>query len=351
MGLQDINLIVGRNASGKSRTLNVINGLAQFLMGRSAPSDGNFEFDFESSNGKKHSYSLRVQEKEVTEEVFTSDGIKLLDRGKGGFGKIHISQFNEFIDFQAAPNTLAANTRNDIVQHPFLKPLIDWAERLYYYPCTTDLGKSALMLKHPDRPPVDPRDSRQTTGVLKSGIQQFGDEFINSVLDDMRAVGYDLSEVGVMAPRTVQVFGPAEAESVYVLESGIPAKIDQFAMSVGMFRALAIIIHLNFGIRSSAADSVLIDDIGEGLDFDRSSSLIKLIVKKVKESSLQVIMTTNDRYVMNGIPVDYWSVLDRKGAEVSSYNIFNRKDAFEEFKFTGLSNFDFLSRDFLSTGK
>ncbi|MQB19677.1 ATP-binding protein [Agrobacterium tumefaciens] len=348
MDLQEINLIVGRNASGKSRTLNLIYALSQCLMGRRAPTDGNFEFGFRSSTGQNSTYELRVLNAQVVHEVFKSGEQTLLERGEGGVGRIFAEQFNTYMNFQASPAMLAANTRNDNIQHPFLKPLMDWAERLYYYPCTTDLGKSALAIIREGAPPVDPRDANQTTGVLKAGIKQFGTEFVNSVLEDMRTVGYHLSEVGVTAPTSIQILGPGEAESVYVVEDGIPAKLDQFVMSVGMFRALAIIIHLNFGIRSSAADSVLIDDIGEGLDFDRSSNLIHLIVKKVKNSSLQVIMTTNDRYVMNGIPLDYWSVLDRDGGEVTSYNMFNRREVFEDFKFTGLSNFDFLARDFLA---
>jgi ABC-type lipoprotein export system ATPase subunit len=49
---------------------------------------------------------------------------------------------------------------------------------------------------------------------------------------------------------------------------------------------------------------VLIDDIGEGLDYERSSNLIKLLLKKMKKESIQLIMSTNDRFVMNNIPYD-----------------------------------------------
>jgi hypothetical protein len=90
----------------------------------------------------------------------------------------------------------------------------------------------------------------------------------------------------------------------------------------------------------------LIDDIGEGLDNDRSNSLIELIIEKIKDSSVQVIMTTNDRFVMNKVPLEYWSVIQRIPKKSLFYNYQNSKSTFEEFKRTGLNNFDFLSYEY-----
>jgi hypothetical protein len=49
--------------------------------------------------------------------------------------------------------------------------------------------------------------------------------------------------------------------------------------------------------------TILIDDIGEGLDFDRSSRLIKLLIEIAeKNENIRLIMSTNDRFVMNAVP-------------------------------------------------
>jgi predicted site-specific integrase-resolvase len=93
---------------------------------------------------------------------------------------------------------------------------------------------------------------------------------------------------------------------------------------------------------------VVIDDIGEGLDFDRSCRLIELLRKKAKLSGTQMILSTNDRFVMNHVPIEEWSVLKRSGNRVQVLDYQNSRELFEEFKFTGLSNFSFLEMDFAS---
>ena len=58
-------------------------------------------------------------------------------------------------------------------------------------------------------------------------------------------------------------------------------------------------------------------------------------------------MATNDRFVMNNVPLECWTVLQREGQKCAVYNYNNSKDFFEEFKFTGLNNFDFFATDFI----
>jgi len=114
-----------------------------------------------------------------------------------------------------------------------------------------------------------------------------------------------------------------------------------------MFAALSIIIQINYRIRSMTPSCLLIDDIGEGLDYERSCELIDLLIEKAKSHSIQLLMTTNDRFVMNRVPLELWTVLNRTGSSVKAYNIHNSAKLFEKFRFTGLSNFDFLATDYL----
>jgi hypothetical protein len=96
--------------------------------------------------------------------------------------------------------------------------------------------------------------------------------------------------------------------------------------------------------------TILIDDIGEGLDFDRSSRLIKLLIEIAeKNDNIQLIMSTNDRFVMNNVPLEYWQVIQRNGGECKVFNYQNSKGKFDEFEYTGLNNFDFLRTDFLNS--
>jgi hypothetical protein len=94
----------------------------------------------------------------------------------------------------------------------------------------------------------------------------------------------------------------------------------------------------------------LIDDIGEGLDYNRSTALVKLLVDKAKETPFQLIMATNDRFVMNNVPLEYWSVIQRIGNISRIYDYRNSPDLFKEFELTGMNNFDFFSSKYYLKG-
>ena len=61
-------------------------------------------------------------------------------------------------------------------------------------------------------------------------------------------------------------------------------------------------------------------------------------------------MSTNDRFVMNYVDLKYWQIIDRVGNTVKYYNIKNSLKTFEDFKFTGLNNFDFFASGFFKNG-
>ena len=64
---------------------------------------------------------------------------------------------------------------------------------------------------------------------------------------------------------------------------------------------------------------------------------------------IQLIMSTNDHYVMNNVPLEYWQVIQRKGGECRVFNYQNSKEKFDEFEYMGLNNFDFLATDYLNS--
>jgi len=162
----------------------------------------------------------------------------------------------------------------------------------------------------------------------------------------MSKIAYHISKINVDAVR----FAPIPVFGLGVQENNIEAVTDQREMSQGMFRALSLLVQLNFSLLSQTTSCILIDDIGEGLDYERSKSLIDLIIEKVIDSPVQVIMTTNDRFVMNNISLKYWSVIHRVPKKSLFYNDRNSKAIFDDFKYTGLSNFDFLSTEFYFEG-
>ena len=90
---------------------------------------------------------------------------------------------------------------------------------------------------------------------------------------------------------------------------------------------------------------MLVDDLGEGLDFSRSSKLASLVFKKVQNTDIQLIVTTNDRFLMNSVDLKCWNIFERRGKHVTSFNYKNSKKAFDEFLLLGMNSFDFFANE------
>lgn len=353
--LGDINLLVGKNASGKSRILNLIHNLARSISGLRDLRNGHFHACFQDGDAEMV-YELEVENEKVLREILTRDGKPLLDRGSGGQGEIFAVKENRQIEFQTPEHQLAVSARRDTLQHPFFEPLHRWASSLYHYAFGTSLGKEKLAVfvqGNGQNDAFDPKDSSQVVGIFSRGKKEFGDDFITSVVADFKAIGYPIEEVGLQPPQGFKFVGlvPGELAGIYVKEADLPGRTDQLSMSQGMFRALSIVVQVNYCVLADTPSCILIDDIGEGLDFERSCNLIEVLMAKARSSAVQLLMATNDRFVMNRVPLETWSVLDRQGSAVQIRNYANSKDIFDDFKFTGLNNFDFLAFDYLHTGK
>ena len=111
-----------------------------------------------------------------------------------------------------------------------------------------------------------------------------------------------------------------------------------------MVRAIGLLTIFHYSKFQKNRDTLLIDDIGEGLDFDRSKKIIEILMEEAEKGFMQLIMTSNDRFVMNTMPIQWWSVIQREGNKINIYNNQNSRDAFEEFEEWGFNNFDFLSK-------
>ena len=133
-------------------------------------------------------------------------------------------------------------------------------------------------------------------------------------------------------------------------ETGLEKQVTQRDMSQGMFRAFSVLVQVNYYILCGHKGFVIIDDIGEGLDFSRAKQLVQVLIAKAKEARIQLIMSTNDSFIMNAVDIENWAVIMREGNKISLYNYENSREIFEEFKFTGLNNFDFYASEFFRSG-
>lgn len=344
----NVNLLVGRNSTGKTRVLNVLHVLMQILSNKiTTPySSGTFDLEVELE-GKIFSYYLSFQGGLVHEERLHVNAERRMTRASDGSGSIWYEAEQKEISFQTPNNSVAIQSKNDQLQHPFIHTLKNWASTVALYQFGTDLGRTQLIPENLFMAPgtavaVRPDVADHVVTAYAEAFEKYGPPLDQAIIRDMERLGYNLTSLDTEALNEhLQVTtGPLVGFTTVERELGI--RIPQFHMSQGMFRAFAIVTQLNIVIFSQTKRLLLIDDIGEGLDFERSTKLIELIVSVALANNLQVIMTTNDRFVMNNVSLDHWVVLERTGKIVKAYTPSNSPDRFNEFKYIGLSNFDFF---------
>ncbi len=352
--LEKVNLLVGKNATGKINTLHKIVWLANMLAGVQPQllNSGNYNVEF-SDNGEIYHYELKLSAQNVSSEKLTIGEKTMFSRGRDGKGKIVAEQYLKPMKFQLSPNQLVVVSKRDIIQHPYLEKLFIWANGLRFYEFGTSLGRDTFMItNNTNNINVNPRNTNSVVALYVKGEQDFS-QFREQIIASMKEIGYDIGDIRVSANPALVPPIPLDPNSyplmLYVVEKTSKVAFFQNQMSQGMFRAFSLITQLTYNVLSKSSSTVLIDDIGEGLDFERSSGIIKLITRLAEKSGTQLIMSTNDRFVMNNVSLEYWQVIQRTGGECKVFNYQNSKEKFDEFEYTGLSNFDFLKTDFINS--
>ncbi len=351
--LSPINLIVGRNAAGKTRVVNTIAFLARFLSQGTieAWNSGHWIVRFLHQE-QIYVVEFLIELGKVVKEEIVVDGIVRLSRNSDGKGRIYYESISKFLDFEMSDSMVAIVARRDKLQHPFLEPLFEWGDSMRLYQFSTDLGRNTIHLyntneANPENSEAAPTPS-ETNGSAAvkqycAGYKHFQDEFDEAILSDLAEIGYPCTDINANTAPNVPFIEGNMPVVLQVQEVGLDTPTGQFEMSTGMFRALAVLVHINYAVMAGVKTSIIIDDIGEGLDFNRSKSLINLIIKKCMTAPIQLILTSNDRFVMNEVDIDLWHILDREGSRVYVSDKSSSPNQFSDFKYSGLSNFDFFA--------
>ncbi|MDB9427554.1 hypothetical protein PN482_01095 [Microcystis aeruginosa CS-555/01A07] len=129
--LGNINLIVGKNASGKSRIVKSIYKLSELLSG-SDKIDQLFRKDtwlfrkdtwhlfFDRTTNCETEYFLELENGEVLQERLIIGSQQLLERNESGEGKIFAQELNQYMRFQTPKTELAVVKRRDTIQREHL---------------------------------------------------------------------------------------------------------------------------------------------------------------------------------------------------------------------------------------
>lgn len=343
---ENINLIVGKNATGKTKFIDALRWISDILddeKTNSSMSNKDYYFDLFFDNGKdrvRYNVDFKRTQFVVNENLYINE-IQKLNRKTG---KLFYEKLGQFLDFEIDTKFLVSS-RRDNLQQPFFELLHTWGRNLAHYRFGENMGRweSEKLHDFEDSGINFFKNLNKVRTIYKNGIKKY-DNFEAIIIADMQKVDYNFRSITLKKKHLSEYLG------LYVQETDLESLTNFDDMSQGMARAFSLLVQLNYSLMAKIPSCILIDDIGEGLDYERSKSLIELIIKKVEGSNIQLFMTTNDRFVMNSVPLKYWSVIHREGNKSVFYNYQNSKHTFDDFAFTGLNNFDFFATEFYRQG-
>lgn len=342
----NMNLLVGKNGTGKSRTLTALREIARLLALKCKPSQLLFpSVEYElvlKENGTTYQYCISTENAKIKNEILLINSEEKYNKAES---RIYSETKKQFIELTTSDQDIITSIQGRNDEFPYISEIMEWSHALKEYNFTNTHAKNRLIKSEEElalRKLPDEVDSDSVICLFDRGAQSFGGDFVETIKTDMKHIGYDISQLGLEA--TPSGIG------ISVKEEDLSFSTSQLDMSQGMYRALSFLIQLNYALYRKSSFCLLLDDMGEGLDFARSKSLIDIMIHKIKDSEIQLFVTTNDRYIMNKIPLRYWSVIDRKPKTSIFYNFFNSQEIFEDFRYTGLNNFDFLATDFYMHG-
>lgn len=324
--LQPVNLLVGRNSVGKSKTIRSLGKTVMFLLQQfDLQMFVNFgaKLCFEDA-GTNFTYSFFCKNGVIEKEHLAVGDKMYLDRS-GKNALLHEEVINP------PSNKLVLHVRRDTVQYPYIEKIMSWAERA----CGISFNEIDMA--------GDSATSFRIAGTqqkLYDMVKSLSREGVQHVMDEAAKLDYPITRI-----RPLDLM--ENYKKVVFREKGVDGGLIDKSLSKGMFRALYILIYIEYMSIQGYPSLLMIDDMCEGLDYDRSISLGKLLFDFCLSKGIQLVASSNDTFLMDIVDLKYWNIIQREGSKVSSINIQDNSELFRDFRFTGLSNFDFISTDYI----
>lgn len=321
---QSVNLLVGKNASGKSRSVAAIVKMAGFLSDKVKLQDNRSMYGalvFLTKNNTLLAYSFTWEKGCIIQEELRYDSQEPIISRDVDSAMIMGERINPPQD------KLIAHIRRDVERYPEIEQIMLWASNVVSISFTS-LGEL-----------IDPfvklpmANSYELTQLVQTLTEESKREFYSLA----SKVGYNITDVTVVENYPVVLYR----------EEGIQRQLMNVDLSTGMNRALTILLYMVYFRQIGCPALLVVDDLCEGLDYDRSIRLGKEVYSFCEENNIQLLATSNDAFLMDVVDINYWSVLLREGTNVKVLNRTNHQALFDDFKFTGLSNFDFFSSDYI----
>lgn len=327
--LKAVNLLVGKNAVGKSKVIDAIHKMSNLILKQDVPFISKLFFSTtltfrDGEDAIKYHFTYHLGS--ITEESLTINGVTLLTRNEEAT-LLNGDSINPPAD------KLTLHVRRDTVQYPYFEKIITWAENVYGQRFN-EIDADQEFQTNSFLSPVHKDD-------LYTMVKALSKKSIQNIIEQAQKLDYHLEAI-----RTLEL--AKSVKLVIFKEKDVEENLLISSLSKGMCRAISLLIQMEYLSVQNKPSLWLIDDLGEGLDYDRTVKLGKLLFDFCRERGIQLLASSNDTFLMDIVDLQYWNILERKGEKVIPLNMTNNPNLFEDFKFTGLSNFDFFSSDYIS---
>ncbi|MBR1558481.1 MAG: ATP-binding protein [Prevotella sp.] len=326
--LELTNLLVGKNATGKTRTIRALKNVTSYMRMESFLfQDWNFKTKMQLANPDDANWALtylfEIEKGEVRTEQLIVCGKTLIKRDA------QKTLLNGDV-INPPKDKLVVQVRRDKEEYPDVESLMEWAEGVIAVSCS-DINPYTV---------VNGRPGYISPIPFSALVEALSKEDKKTVIDEAKRLGYDLTDISLVTANS-------EIKLVAVKERNIQNGILDFQLSSGMIRVLYILCFLEYVKHGRVHSMLLIDDLGEGLDYSRAIHLGRKVFEVCEQENMQLIASSNDSFLMDVVDIAKWQIVRRKNSKLSVINQTNMPELFDEFRMTGLSNFDLFSSDFI----
>lgn len=325
------NLMVGKNSTGKTRAIIALSSTLRIIsQTKEIENDDSFaaKLVFED-NGREITLYLKITDRVIQNEILIIDGEEIIKRdAKSAFFRGEVAN--------PPANSLLLHVRRDVNEFPEAENIIEWASRA--------IGRSFIE--------TDTPNDEQLCEIVES----FSDEMRRHVVSMANAVGFPITEFNTFRSTLRSALkkgakvpdGLDKLQFLVFLEKDVPTYLAYAELSEGMRRTILLLIFIEQFINSSSGAFLAIDDLGEGLDYTRATKVGRLLFDTCREHGIQLVAASNEEFMMNIVDIDCWNILVRHGQKVKSFTKDDAPELFEDFRFSGLDNFDFFTSDRLN---
>lgn len=325
--LGPVNLLVGQNASGKTRTLRSLDSVASFIKGVTKimllpeSFSASLVFSEPEIDGWQMSYQFNFRAGNIEKEILTVNGETVIHR-------LNNKATLKGEDIQPPLNKLVIQIRRDRLLYPENELIINWAENV-----------TSLSFSNINNRAIPSWADFIIPYKFSDLVAEMSEQDIKAVVEEAKNLGYDIEEL-----KAVEIHPNA---SLVSLKESFGKPIIEFELSNGMLRVLYLLCFLQHFKSTRFPSILLIDDMGEGLDYMRATSLGEKVFADCQNQGIQLFASSNDPFMMDVVDLDHWQLICRSRNDIEVLNKDNTPKLFNEFRQTGLSNFDLLASDFI----